>query len=235
VRAAEACGFGAALSRRDFLLFSAGAVTALTALNIGRAWGAGAPLVIVDNAKGLILADPSRCGGCLRCELACSEHNLGRAQPSQAHIKVGRNMSFGPEGPSGGPRMLGAWGNGLVVQDTCLQCPHPVPCATACPQDAIKCDPETGARIVDPTACVGCRLCQRACPWNMINFDEQSQKAVKCTLCQGDPKCVEACPAGALRYVPWRNLTREAVPRTAALTVIPEEKAKECLECHGAR
>lgn len=57
----------------------------------------------------------------------------------------------------------------------------------------------TGARIVDASACVGCRLCLRSCPWNMISFDEQSQKATKCFLCQGHPKCVEACPSGALR------------------------------------
>ncbi|HAA05836.1 MAG TPA: 4Fe-4S ferredoxin, partial [Syntrophobacteraceae bacterium] len=53
--------------------------------------------------------------------------------------------------------------------------------------------------------------------------------------CQGTPKCVEACPSGALRYVPWRDLTREAAPRTAALPVVPPEKTKGCLECHVGR
>ena len=232
LRGTEAAGFGAALSRRQFLFLSAGAVTGLAALNIGRVWGADAPLIIIDNAKGLLLADPSRCVGCLRCELACTEFNDGRAQPSLARIKVGRNINFGPEGPSGGLRMQGAWGSGLFIADTCRQCPHPVPCATACPENAIKADPATGARIVDTAACVGCRLCQRACPWNMIDFDEQSQKATKCFLCQGNPKCVEACPSEALRYVPWRDLTREPAPRSATLAVIPPEKAKGCLECH---
>jgi Fe-S-cluster-containing dehydrogenase component len=232
VRAAEAAGFDAALSRRQFLFLSAGAVTSLAALNICRAWGGDAPVIIIDNAKGLLLADPSRCVGCQRCELACTEFNDGRAQPSLARIKVGRNINFGPEGPSGGVRMQGAWGNALFIQDTCRQCPHPVPCATACPEKAIKADPRTGARIVDTAACVGCRLCQRVCPWNMIDFDEESQKATKCFLCQGDPKCVEACPSGALRYVPWHDLTRDAAPRNATLTLIPPEKAKECLECH---
>ncbi|HVO84203.1 MAG TPA: 4Fe-4S dicluster domain-containing protein [Syntrophobacteria bacterium] len=231
VRAAKEAGFCATLSRRQFLFLCAGAVTSLAALNTWRVWGADAPIVITDNAKGLLLADPSRCVGCLRCELACTEFNDGRAQPSLARIKVGRNMNFGPEGPLGGARMQGAWGNGLFIQDTCRQCPHPVPCATACPENAIQAAPETGARIVDTSACVGCRLCQRACPWNMIGFDEQSQKATKCFLCQGVPKCVEACPSGALRYVAWRDLTREAAPR-AALLVVPPEKAKGCLDCH---
>jgi Fe-S-cluster-containing dehydrogenase component len=181
---------------------------------------------------GLVLADPSRCVGCQRCELACTEFNDGRAQPSLARIKVDRNINFGSEGPSGGARMQGVWGNALFIQDTCRQCPHPVPCATACPENAIKADPTTGARIVDTAACVGCRLCRGACPWNMIDFDEESQKATKCFLCHGNPKCVEACPSEALRYIPWRDLTRAPSPRSATLTVVTVDKAKGCLECH---
>lgn len=234
-RAVKAAGFGVDLSRRRFLFLSAGVITSLAAMNISGAWGTDAPIVITDNVKGLLLSDPSRCVGCLRCELACTEYNEGRSQPSLARIRVGRNLNFGPHGPLGRTRMQGAWGNGVFIPDTCRQCPHPVPCATACPENAIKADPETGARIVDTSLCVGCRLCQRACPWNMMSFDEQSQKATKCFLCQGAPKCVDACPSGALRYVSWRDLTREAAPRVAAPLAVSSEKAKECLDCHIAR
>ena len=146
--AANAAGMEATLSRRGFLLLSASAVSGFTALGLCEALGASAPLVILDNAKGMILADPSRCVGCQRCELACTEFNDGRAQPSQARIKIDRAMNFGPEGPTGGPGMQGTWGNGLVVQGVCRQCPHPVPCATACPENAIQTDPRTGARVI---------------------------------------------------------------------------------------
>lgn len=220
------------LSRRGFLLLSACAVGSLTALGLREAFGADASLVILDNSKGMILADPSRCVGCQRCELACMEFNDGRAQPSQARIRIDRAMNFGPEGPTGGPAMQGTWGNGLVVQGVCRQCPHPVPCEMACPQDAIRADPKTGARVVDTKSCVGCRLCQRACPWGMITFDEQRQKASKCFLCHGKPKCVEACPAGALHFVPWRDITHEGRPGRATLSALPENKAKTCVECH---
>lgn len=234
-RAVEAAGLGAGLSRREFLWLSVGAGASLAAWNLRLAEGADPPLIIIDQAKGLLLADPTRCVGCLRCELACTEFNDGRAQPSLARIKVGRNLNFGPEGLTGGVPQLGFWGSGLFVQDTCRQCPHPVPCASACPENAIKADPVTGARIVDPSACVGCRLCRRACPWNMIDFDEESQKATKCFLCQGRPKCVEACPAEALRYVPWRDLTREAALRTVISSMVAPEQAKLCVDCHGSR
>lgn len=46
-----------------------------------------------------------------------------------------------------------------------------------------------------------------------MTFDEEQGKADKCFLCNGAPKCVEACPAAALRYVPWSDRTREATPR----------------------
>ena len=230
--AASAAGMEATLSRRGFLMLSACAVSSLTALGLCEALGAGAPLVILDNAQGMILADPSRCVGCQRCELACTEFNDGRAQPSQARIRIDRAMNFGPAGPTGGPAMQGTWGNGLVVQIVCRQCPHPVPCATACPENAIQADPRTGARVVDAKRCVGCRLCQRACPWNMITFDEERQKASKCFLCHGQPKCVEACPAGALRFVPWRDLTRDGRPGGATLTALSAVQAKACVDCH---
>lgn len=230
--AASAAGMDATLSRRGFLMLSASAVSSLTALGLCEALGADAPLVILDNARGMILADPSRCVGCQRCELACTEFNDGRAQPSLSRIKIGRAMNFGPEGPTGGPAMQGTWGNGLVVQSVCRQCPHPVPCATACPENAIQADPKTGARVVDARRCVGCRLCQRACPWDMITFDEDRQKASKCFLCNGKPKCVEACPSGALRFVSWRDITREGRAGGPGLSALPAAKARACVECH---
>lgn len=229
--AAIAVGLGEPLSRRGFLMFSACAVTSLAALGLSPALGANPPLVILDNAKGMILADPTRCVGCQRCELACVEYNDGKAQPSQARLKIARAVNFGLNGPTGGPNMQGAWGNGLVVQGVCRQCPHPVPCATACPEDAIVLDQGTGARVVDPKRCVGCRLCQRACPFDMIVFDEERQTASKCFLCNGKPKCVEACPAEALRYVPWRDLTRQG-QRSGTLSLVTPEKGQACLQCH---
>ena len=66
----------------------------------------------------------------------------------------------------------------------------------------------------------------------MLAFDEEAGVATKCFLCHGHPKCVEACPAAALRYVPWRDLTRDGGPSGATLSVVAPEKAKACVECH---
>jgi Fe-S-cluster-containing dehydrogenase component len=217
-------------SRREFLLVSGVMVVAASSL---KAWGAKEePLIIMDQAKGLVIADPTKCVGCRRCELACSEFNDGKASPTIARIKISRNLNFGPNGLHTGRRGQGTWGNGLVIQDVCKQCPHPVPCANACPNDAIVVNPPTNARVVDPNKCIGCKMCQRACPWEMMSFDSDTNKATKCFLCDGNPKCVAACPAEALSYVAWRDLTDKGWPRVAPTSVVSPEKAQSCNDCH---
>jgi ferredoxin len=86
--------------------------------------------------------------------------------------------------------------------------------------------------MVDLGKCTGCRICLKACPWEMISFDPESQKATKCHLCNGKPKCVEACPAGSLSFVYWRDLTDKVPPRIATAAVLAPERALSCQSCH---
>jgi Fe-S-cluster-containing hydrogenase component 2 len=147
-----------------------------------------------------------------------------------ARVKVNRNLNFGPKGAYAGRYGQGVWGNGLVKPDLCLQCAHPVPCADACPNNAIVVKPPTHARVVDVEKCTGCRMCQRSCPWEMMSFDSEAGKATKCFLCDGKPKCVAACPAEALSYLSWRDLTDKVPIRVAPTSMIPPEK--NCNQCH---
>jgi Fe-S-cluster-containing dehydrogenase component len=93
-------------------------------------------------------------------------------------------------------------------------------------------EPKTKARMVDSKKCVGCQICQKACPWEMMSFDPDTNKATKCFLCNGKPKCAEACPAGALTYAAWTDLTDTIPARAAPAAFIPPEKASACIECH---
>ncbi len=191
--------------------------------------------IIMANAKGMVIADSSRCTGCRRCELACTEFNEGRSQPELSRIKVARNVNFGPKGAQMGFwRGEGLYGNFRVIQDTCRQCAHPVPCELACPHGAIEVVAPTNARVVNVNKCTGCKACQAACPWGMTSFDDQLKKATKCHLCNGDPECVKACPAGALKYVPWEARSRDIPQRWVVPAYIstPADVRDACVQCH---
>jgi len=195
--------------------------------------------VFVANAEGMLVAEPSRCVGCRRCELACSEFNNGVSQPSIARIKVGRNYNVGPQDTAAGfGRGDGTWGNHRLIQDVCHQCPHPVPCQLACPRGAIEVVPPVNARVVNVDKCRGCGICTKACPWAMTSLsgpvDGANTKATKCSLCNGDPECVRMCPVGGLKYVPWQNVTKDFPPRQvvpASIQLAPDVK-DTCVKCH---
>jgi Fe-S-cluster-containing dehydrogenase component len=224
--------FNPLCSRRQVLIWGGVSIVGLSALSPALVLASDSPLIIMEKAEGVVIADPVVCVGCGRCELACTEFNDGKAAPSLSRIKVDRNLNFGARGAMAWREGHGNLGDGLIVQNLCLQCPHPVPCATICPENAIIVSPPHKARAIDPGKCNGCGICLRACPWEMISYDPDRGKATKCNLCRGKPKCVAACPAGSLRYVSWRDLTGITPPRNPDTAALPPQRALGCQDCH---
>ena len=134
-------------------------------------------------SKNLVI-DISRCTGCGYCELICSFTHHNEFNPLKSRIRVSVFIE-----------------KSMAVPVVCYQCEDPW-CVKSCPAGALSVRTgESGdARMiaVDQDKCVGCKMCTLACPFGCIAVNEGY--AEKCDLCHREPKCVEFCRAGALRF-----------------------------------
>ncbi|MGO9307489.1 MAG: 4Fe-4S dicluster domain-containing protein [Spirochaetia bacterium] len=131
----------------------------------------------------IVTMDPESCVACRNCEYACAFEQTRTFERRDSNIRV----NFYAE-------------ERVCIPGTCVHCEQPW-CAEVCPAAAIGRSPETGAVVIDPDRCAGCKMCMLACPYGAIRFDAQARVARKCDLCGGDPRCVKFCISGALEYV----------------------------------
>jgi len=79
-------------------------------------------------------------------------------------------------------------------------------CMQNCPALAYTRDKETGAIIHHAEACIGCKYCTWACPYDAPKFNPATQIVEKCNFCVDrisdgkKPACAQACPVGALSF-----------------------------------
>ncbi len=83
---------------------------------------------------------------------------------------------------------------------TCNQCRQPK-CMDVCFVGAISKSESDGVVRIDQEKCIGCGLCTLACRYGGISYSPEKSKAFKCDTCDGNPKCVEACPEGVLSFI----------------------------------
>jgi anaerobic carbon-monoxide dehydrogenase iron sulfur subunit len=133
--------------------------------------------------RKFISVDPGKCIGCGVCEYACTvEKGEGNWNPIRSRIRV--------------VRMAPVFNFAL----SCRAC-EDAKCVKACPEKAISQSQETNLLIIDETKCKGCDWCVQACDHGGITIHADSGKAIACNLCEGQPKCKEACPEEALDIV----------------------------------
>ena len=140
----------------------------------------GKPMRQVGSTGPLVLL-PNRCTGCRTCELACAF-----AHSEDGNLGLSR-IRIHPAGPD------------RYVQVTCLQCVNAA-CVQVCPTQALVRNADTGAVCHDENRCVGCGLCETACPFGHMHFAVEMRKPVKCDLCGGRPACAMFCPHEALEW-----------------------------------
>ncbi len=141
----------------------------------------------------VITMDTTKCVGCRNCELACAfAKSKETCEQTASMIRVNHYIE-----------------EHTVVPMTCLHC-EDAWCMSVCPAGAITRDPETNAVVIQQEKCAGCKMCILACPYGNIHFDHEKQVSAKCNLCNGKPKCVGHCIAGALKFEEIEDYTKRA-------------------------
>lgn len=122
--------------------------------------------------KRLFVVDVNRCVGCQLCMFACNRRFGGGGLAKSAI----------------GVRSAGGFERGFVVI-VCRACENP-PCMKVCPVDALE-KRQGGGVILNPSKCIGCKLCVSACPIRAVFWDEELNKPNICVHCG---YCVNYCP-----------------------------------------
>jgi Fe-S-cluster-containing dehydrogenase component len=143
-----------------------------------------------------------KCTGCYNCFLACRDEFAGNSYPgySAPQPMSGMNWIRVMERERGQyPKVKVAY-----TPLTCAHCQEPG-CQKAAQNGAIY--HKDGIVMIDPVKAKGQKQIVNACPYRVIEWNEELELPQKCTFCahllaQGEkePRCVEACPTGALVF-----------------------------------
>jgi ferredoxin len=140
-------------------------------------------------------AKPVLCTGCNLCVIACvASHDRGDYGTNQALLRIETGREPG--------------------QHRVMFCTLCQKCITACPTDALRWHPESGAVELLPERCDNCAECVVACPTQVILYSEVGITfkdgrsldwyPLVCDLCGGTPECARICPTGAI-YIDKRS------------------------------
>lgn len=152
--------------------------------------------------KNRFLIDVDKCTGCMLCVIVCKDEHVGSAyspwtQPQPDTGQFWINVHALERGQL--PRVRVSY---LPV--LCQHCEN-APCIKVCADGAIATRSD-GLVWIDGGKCTGCKLCQEACPYDVIYMNRELEIAQKCTGCahrvdEGDlPRCVEVCPHDAIVF-----------------------------------
>ena len=144
------------------------------------------------------------CNGCYNCQIACKDEHVANdwspiAKPQPDTGQFWNKVYDNVRGQV--PKVKVTYEHSI-----CQHCDD-APCISACNAGAIY-QRDDGAVIIDPDKCRGNHMCITACPYdNVIYFNEALNIAQKCTFCAHlldkgwkEPRCVDACPTGALTF-----------------------------------
>ncbi|MCX4247495.1 4Fe-4S dicluster domain-containing protein [Paraliomyxa miuraensis] len=133
--------------------------------------------------------DNRKCIGCHACSTACKSENEVPLGVHRTWVKYVERGVY--------PDVRRSF---QVTR--CNHCENP-PCVRICPVTAMY-QRTDGIVEFDKDACIGCKACMQACPYDAIYIDPESHTAAKCHYCSHrvevglEPACAVVCPTHAI-------------------------------------
>ena len=176
--------------------------------------------------KWNLIIDIEKCEDCNNCFLSCKDEHVdndfpGYTAPQVKHGHRWVNIMRKERGRF--PQIDVAY-----LPIFCMHCDN-APCIKAAKDGAVY-KRDDGIVIIDPVKAKGQNHLVDACPYGAIWWNEEDELPQKCTLCahlldQGwkEPRCVQACPTGALRIVKLEDGEMEEIVKSDSLEPLHPE------------
>jgi Fe-S-cluster-containing dehydrogenase component/formate-dependent nitrite reductase membrane component NrfD len=144
--------------------------------------------------------DLRKCIGCHACTIACKVEHEIPIGVNRCWVKTVEKGTF-PDTRR------------FFFPVLCNQCDE-APCARICPTSALY-KRRDGIVDLNGAACIGCRACMVACPYDQLFIDPNTHTAEKCNFCANRvenrllPACVIVCPTECRIFGDMEDTTSE--------------------------
>jgi Fe-S-cluster-containing dehydrogenase component len=150
-----------------------------------------------------LLIDVTKCSGCHNCFLACRDEYYDNdytpySAPQPLEGQFWMQVKEIERGSYPKPKLD-------YIPLPCVHC-EDAPCIDVAADNAVY-RREDGFVIIDPEKAKGQKAIVNACPYRVIFWNKDLDIPQKCTMCahrldegEKEPRCVEACPTGALTF-----------------------------------
>lgn len=154
--------------------------------------------------KYAMIIDVEKCEDCNNCFLACKDEHVGNewvgfslSQPLHDHKWINIHRKERGQYP-----LIDV----AYLPVPCMHCDS-APCIKASKNGAVT-KRDDGIVLIDPEKSKGQKELVASCPYNAIWWNERKEVPQKCTFCAHllesgweEPRCVQACPTGALKFI----------------------------------
>jgi Fe-S-cluster-containing dehydrogenase component len=171
-------------------------------------------------ARLSLLIDVTKCSGCHNCFLACRDEYYDNdyspySAPQPLDGQFWMQVKEVERGSYPKPKLD-------YVPIPCMHCEQ-APCIDAAADGAVY-RRKDGIVLIDSQKAKGQKAIVSACPYRVIFWNAELELPQKCTLCahmldagEKQPRCVEACPTGALVFGDLDDPNSEIAKLSAAL------------------